>query len=83
MKVVPSNIYFFLPFIQAGRLEFFSTIVTRFQAFRFWLHEKEEEDDDKDDTFIKLTVEISVVHLTVCGCGPHNQDNKTRQWANR
>jgi ribosomal protein L15E len=56
MKVVPSNIYFFLPFIQAGRLEFFSTIVTMFQAFRFWLHEKGEEDDDKDDTFIKLTV---------------------------
>ena len=27
-----------------------------FQAFRFWLHEKGEEDDDKDDTFIKLTV---------------------------
>jgi hypothetical protein len=52
----PLKYIFFLPFIQAGRLEFFSTIVTMFQAFRFWLHEKGEEDDDKDDTFIKLTV---------------------------
>jgi hypothetical protein len=34
----------------------FFAIVTKFQAFRFRLHENEKEDDDKDDTFIKLTI---------------------------
>ena len=36
--------------------EIFFVIVTRFQAFRLRLHEKGKEEDDKDDTFIKLPV---------------------------
>ena len=47
--------FFFCSFYPSRTSGIFSAI-TRFQTFRFRLHEKGEEDHDKDDTFIKLTV---------------------------